>query len=340
MKSKLGRTLVIANPAAHSGKGAGAADFVERFLQSYGNATSGFKVVRTGRPGDARRHASKAAGYDTVIALGGDGVIHDVVNGLMAVPKAKRPRLGVIPMGSGNDYGRTLHLALNDPMASLGQVTNGTPVALDLGEVNGEYFCETCSFGLDAAIALDTMETRTRNGLAGTRLFAQSGYRILSEHSDGWHYEMRVDGGPRREGREIVFACQVGPTYGGGFKICPEASPVDGMLDLCRNMRIPGRAETLALFTGTRFGMHAGSSAVEISRFSRLRVEFDEEPPAQVDGEPLHGTVFDVRCEPGALEVLVPNSFEWHPDPVRVERPSVTEGLLGSKLAGKLRGRE
>lgn len=340
MTSKLGRTLVIANPAAHSGKGAGAADFVERFLESYDNATSGFKVIRTKKPGDARKQAAKASGFDTVIALGGDGVIHDVVNGLMAIAPAKRPRLGVIPMGSGNDYGRTLHLALNDPMASLGQVTNGTPVALDLGLVNDEYFCETCSFGLDAAIALDTMKTRTKNGLAGTRLFAKSGYRILAEHSDGWHYEMRVDGGVRKEGHEIVFACQVGPTYGGGYKICPEASPVDGKLDLCRNLRIPGKAETLALFTGARFGMHAGSSAVEISQFSRLRVEFDEEPPVQVDGEPLHGTTFDVRCEPGALEVLVPNSFEWHPNPVKVERPSVTEGLLGTKIADKLRERD
>ena len=107
---------------------------------------------------------------------------------------------------------------------------------------------------------------------------------------------------------------------------------------LCRNVRIPGRAATLALFTGARFGMHAGSDAVEIAPFSRIRVEFDEEPPAQVDGEPLHGRVFDVRCEPSALEVLVPNSFEWHPDPVTVDKPSMTEGLLGSKLAGKLRG--
>lgn len=336
-KTKLGKTLIIANPAARNGKGAEGADFVERFLGSYHAATKSFEVYRTKAPGDGRKRAQKASTFDTVIALGGDGLIHEVVTGLMAIPDRLRPRLGVIPMGSGNDYARTLHLAINDPTAALGQIVNGTAVPMDLGKVNGQWFCETCSFGLDAAIALDTMATRTPDGPQGTRLFAKSGVKIFKQMDRGYRFTASIDGGEPFSGEEIVFACQVGPTYGGGFRICPDASPVDGMLDLCYNTKIPSKPTTLLLFASAKPGLHAKTGVVELVRFKRLTVEFEEEPPAQIDGEPLHGTGFTVECVPAALDVIVPNSFKWHPNPV-VERPNVADGLLGTKLAGKLRG--
>ena len=80
--SPLGRTLVIANPAAHSGRGEDGARFAQEFLQSYASATRGFEVVRTQGPADATRIARGVRGFDTILALGGDGVIHEVVCGL------------------------------------------------------------------------------------------------------------------------------------------------------------------------------------------------------------------------------------------------------------------
>ena len=106
--SPLGRTLIIANPAAHSGKGAAGAEFSRRFLASYSAATDGYELKLTTAMGDARVMAIEAAEFDTVVALGGDGVIHEVVNGLMTLSPETRPALGIIPMGSGNDYARTL----------------------------------------------------------------------------------------------------------------------------------------------------------------------------------------------------------------------------------------
>ena len=84
--SPLGRTLVIANPAAHSGRGAQGATFAERFLASYSSATRGYELRLTTAPGDAELMAAEADGFDTVVALGGDGVIHEVANGLMRRP--------------------------------------------------------------------------------------------------------------------------------------------------------------------------------------------------------------------------------------------------------------
>ena len=152
--SPLGRTLVIANPAAHSGRGEDGARFAQEFLQSYASATRGFEVVRTQEPADATRIARGARSFDTILALGGDGVIHEVVCGLMALPREARPQLGVIPLGSGNDYARTLGMARNDVEAARAQLVRGRARHVEVGRVNGTPFMQTLSFGLDAAIAL------------------------------------------------------------------------------------------------------------------------------------------------------------------------------------------
>ena len=99
-RADLGATLLIANPTSHSGRGAQAVQVVRRFFAAYEAATTRFALRLTEAPGDGERFAAHAAGYDTVLALGGDGVIHEVVNGLMAIAPSERPRLGIIPFGS------------------------------------------------------------------------------------------------------------------------------------------------------------------------------------------------------------------------------------------------
>ena len=226
---ELGRVLVIANPAAQNGRCAEAAAFIERFLRYRGANVDDYELALTTGPGSAERYAEHARGYDTLLVVGGDGVIHDTVNGLMnRRTRDARPVLAIVPMGSGNDYARMLGLARNDP----------------------EWFCETCSFGLDAAIAFDTMERRKRTKAIGTLLFAQSGISVFMSHKEGWRFTGRVfEGGEAQDisGEEIVFACQVGRTYGGGFEVCPEASPEDGLLDLCYTTRFPNKPKTLVV---------------------------------------------------------------------------------------------
>lgn len=102
-----GRTLIIANPAAQSGAAREVAERLQRFLDMTARASQ-FDLVLTERMGHAKELAAQAQGYRTVIALGGDGVIHEVVNGLMAQEEAVRPALAVLPVGSGNDFAQTL----------------------------------------------------------------------------------------------------------------------------------------------------------------------------------------------------------------------------------------
>lgn len=304
-QSPLGRTLLIANPAAHSGKGAAGADFARHFLGSYATATRGYEVRLTQGPGDAVGIAAGAVGFDTVLALGGDGVIHEVVNGLMRLPASARPQLGVIPLGSGNDYARTLGMVRNDVEGAFAQLVRGTVRELEVGRVNGVHFMQTLSFGLDAAIALDTTDRRAANtSQEGEALFITSGLKILSRAKGGFPCTASFDDERPIDLKTLIFAVQVGPTYGGGFRICPDADPGDDLLDVCYNVRKPLLPHLLALFGLARSGRHARSSVVSLRRIRHAVLDFAEEPPCQVDGERLQGTHFEIDVIPRALHVV------------------------------------
>ena len=305
--SPLGKTLVIANPAAHSGAGESGARFAEDFLKSFSSATNGFEVIRTKAPEDAIDMAACASGYDTVLALGGDGIIHEVVNGLMSIQGEIRPQLGIIPMGSGNDYARTLSMNKNDVQGALAQLVRGVARPCDLGLVNGVHFMETLSFGLDAAIANDTTIKRAEGtNQEGEELFIRSAITILSEAKEGFKVSAAFDEEDPLNLCSIIFAIQVGPTYGGGFRICPEADPSDGYLDTCYNVKLPQLPKLMTLLGLARMGKHTLSKVVRTRRLRHAELHFEAEPPCQVDGEMLRGSDFIVDVVPAAVNVIFP----------------------------------
>lgn len=302
---RLGRTLIIANPAANCGEAQRAADRLESILQDDHRDYTTLDFRLTSKAGDGELFASQASAYDTLLVVGGDGIMHEVVNGLMRLDTDERPRVGLIPMGSGNDYARTLGMPRNDVEGALREILSGVETPVELGQVNGTYFMQTLSFGLDAAIALDTTDRRAADTTQrGSRLFVSSGIRIMSTYSDGWSYTATLDDHEHISGREIIFAVQVGPTYGGGFKVCPKADPRDGLLDVCHNAEIPPKAAALCLFGLARFGAHTGAKAIRTRQVKHITLDFAEEPPCQVDGEKLVGTHFEIDVVPRAIRVL------------------------------------
>ena len=135
--TKFGRTLIIANPQAQAGNGAAAAERLQRFLSLYlrGRAAGdSFELRLTAYPGHATELAAVAGAFDTVCALGGDGVIHEVVNGLMRLAPSARPALALVPIGSGNDYARTLGYTTWDGR-DFSFLLNLAPQLVDVGRV-------------------------------------------------------------------------------------------------------------------------------------------------------------------------------------------------------------
>ncbi len=301
-----GKTLVIANPAAQRGNGRQAAGIVHDLMVEWLGADK-IEFEETERPGHAIELAAAAprSRCETVIALGGDGIIHEVVNGLMRLDEAARPRLGIIPVGSGNDYARTLGMSECVPDAVV-QFLEASEVALDIGCCNGEFFMETLSFGLDAAIALDTVERRNRTGEQGTILYLKSGLDQLLHHLDIYKFEAVLDGARRIGGPVHLFTVQIGPTYGGGFRICPEADPADGLFDICYAAAPMSRPEATFKFLRAKDAHHTKYKKIFFDRASSIELSFDRQPPCQIDGEPHEADSYSISIERKALRVLAP----------------------------------
>lgn len=297
---------LIANPASQNGNGAKTAHVALRQLERILGKDQ-VQLHLTQCPLHAvevTRHLPEHV--RTVIALGGDGLINEVANGLMArrqlAPAQPLPTLAVIPSGSGNDYAATLGMSPKIDRA-VSQILSGKTIQADVGCCNGHYFVETLSFGVDAAIALDTVERRKRTGRSGTLLYAESGIDQILHHRNEHAFRLVADG-VEHTGSSLTFAVQLGCTYGGGFRICPNARIDDGLFDLCIALGPLSLGRALVAFGRAKFGAHTNMSCIKMLTARELHVEFDRCPPAQMDGEKVTGSVFDVSLAPAALPVI------------------------------------
>ena len=304
--NRFGRIAVVANPTAKNGAAREAARTVAVELRRAFGTDEGFDLMLTEGPGHAAEIAAGLHGaYRTVVAVGGDGLVHEIANGLMRRDEADRPTLGVVPVGSGNDYAETLGMSYKVEKA-VSEILDFNAAPADVGRVNGEYFVETLSFGLDAAIALDTVERRRRTGRTGTLLYLESGIDQLFHHLDLMRYTAKFgDGeGALVSGEAYLFAVQLGPTYGGHFRVCPDARVDDGLFDICLAHPPLNALSATGIFLLAKGGHHTRFRQMEFRRARALNVSFEQEPAAQADGERVRGTRFSVEIEPRALRVL------------------------------------
>lgn len=312
MNDELGRIGIIANPAAQSGEAAKAATrFYEAITRRLGHDSCDLALTK--HPGHAIDLAAHAQSrYDTLVVIGGDGIVHEAVNGLMSVPSEERPRFAVVPVGSGNDYALTLGMS-TDIRKALDCILACKTDRYDVGRVNDEYFAETLSFGLDAAIALDTVERRKKSGKHGTRLYMEAGVDQILHHLNKYEYKGTISGVDGTDesldidSSSYIFAVQIGPTYGGHFKICPNADPSDGLFDICICHPPLNPITAAGIFMLAKSGKHTKFKNFEFHKARALSLEFNEEPPCQADGEKVVGRSFDVECIHEALTVITGN---------------------------------
>ena len=301
MQNELGKTLLIVNPVAKKGAGQAAGVRAAENLEKAGVSVT---CVATSSPAQGAELAASAAqdGYQSVIALGGDGIIHEIANGLMKIEQEKRPALGIIPVGSGNDYARTLGMS-EDVGTACAQLLSAQAKKVDVGICNCQYFVETLSFGIDAAIALDTVQRRLKTNKTGGALYFEAGINQLVFHRNMHAYRASFDKGDVEQGKSLTFAVQIGCTYGGGFRICPEAVPDDGLFDICIAHPPIGLVSAIAIFSRARNGKHVDSPKIQLRRASSLSIQFEHIVPAQMDGEDCSASSFEVRLLPKELSV-------------------------------------
>ena len=251
--------------------------------------------------GDARRFAAAAAAarYDLVLAAGGDGTVNEVVNGIASA--AWQPRLGVVPVGTANDFAAGLGLPTSVTDAVEVAVA-GRPIVVDAARVNDRYFVNvsTGGFGADATAAADPDAKRKLGPLAYLLTGARQFVGLKKRRA-----RFLLGGEVLHEGEFLMFAVGNARRTGGGTLLTPLARHGDGKLDV---VLVPGmsRLDFLALMPDLRAGTHLESPDVLYVRTSELRVESASLLRVNADGEALRARSFEYVVSARPLSVMVP----------------------------------
>jgi YegS/Rv2252/BmrU family lipid kinase len=288
----LNRPLFVVNPAAGNGRAARA---IERAAVGFPGPA---EVVYTSGPGDAAELAFRGAvdGSSTVVAVGGDGTVQEVVSGLMRCPEP--PPMGIVAAGSGNDLVRTLRLP-SDPVAAARLAWSEVAGTVDVGACNDRYFLNVAGVGLDTkvALAVNARSGRLSRGRLGYVLQALAELRTY----ENLELTIRMDDRVVTT-RSLLMAVANGRYFAGGMMICPEANPADGWLDVCIGGDL-GHGETLVLIPAIFVGQHGRSRKVAFHRARTVRIEGPEGLEVQLDGEILDRLPAEFRVLPGALRI-------------------------------------
>ncbi|MGV8082914.1 MAG: diacylglycerol/lipid kinase family protein [Coriobacteriia bacterium] len=185
------KMLFIVNPAAKHGLTSKMLPSLQRLVQG----VIGVEVEVSAGPFHAHDIAAQSTGFDTIVAVGGDGTVHEVINGVMANPS--RPAFGVIPTGSGNDYARTLGMS-TDLTTAMGQLVSAPVKRLDLGLCNDVWFAESLAIGLDARVTARAVQLKLTSKMTGIPLYLKA---LLGVQSAPRRHERRLS---LRQGHDPV----------------------------------------------------------------------------------------------------------------------------------------
>jgi diacylglycerol kinase (ATP) len=282
---------LILNPTANHGRSVQIAADLRPLMAEHEAEWSG-----TDYPGHAIELARQAGeqGYDLVIAVGGDGTVHEVINGLMQVPENKRPALGIVPLGSGNDFAHILGIPSN-PAQALQSAMNGQPHLLDMASVRDEknrleYFNNTIGIGFDAAVNAYTREIKHIHGFM---MYFVALIQTIFRRFDALDMHVETDQ-ETWDLNALMLAVGNGPREGGGFIVTPEAKLDDGILNYVTIRKI-SRLMMLRLVPEVMNGTHGRFKDVRMGTCCRMSVTCKQPLVVHCDGEVYAGFGTDVR---------------------------------------------
>ena len=286
---------LVFNPAADRGRSDARRKDIATYLTDRGAEVTWHE---TGSSGHAEKIVRGLPDGEVVVAAGGDGTVHEVAAGCAGTSKV----MGVLPLGSGNDYVKALGIGTRLGPA-LEILARGRVRTVDAGEVNGTPFNNGLGIGFDAEVAAGVAEAPKALGGFGGYLWSVA--RLL------WGMKchrasIRLDGGEAFETKTILVAAALGTTYGARFKLAPYSSLTDRAFDVVWSEEVD-RAEVLRLVPAVLRGTHLSHPKIHLARAREVEVSLAEPVPAHVDGEMLPPTrEFHARVLPSALRVIAP----------------------------------
>ena len=303
------RTHVILNPASSAGstgrRRAGILAAVERHLGR------GFSLFVTSGPGEATDSARKASlrGVELIVAIGGDGTVQEVVNGLFEAgfPREPRPQLGIINTGTGHGFAQSLGLP-KELDAQCAVIALGASRKIDIGRVlyasaGGHpverYFVNECQAGIGGRVVQKVQTGHKR--LGGFLAFGLAALTTALSYPNRV-LRFSVDDGPEETGAFIGIVAANGNAMAGGMRLAPGAAVDDGRLDILfmHGQSLRGR---LRDFPKIYSGTHLASPKFRCIRAKSISL-FSEEPVSfEADGEFLGHLPCRIEILPSALEV-------------------------------------
>jgi len=249
--------------------------------------------------GDARRFVSEGGEVDLLIAAGGDGTLNEVLHGLMNLSRRAQPVLGVVPLGTANDFANGCGIP-RDTEKALALCLEGAALPIDVGKANGHWFINAASVGFGAEVTATTSPELKR--LLGPAAYAVMG-AILALNVHQYYGRLTL---PDREitGSGPVAIVGNGSQTGGSFQVAPRARIDDGLLDVLVVRHIPATA----LLTAARELQQLSTDGEYISYWQTpwAEVHPEETIPVNLDGEAVRFSTVRYEAVPGAIRLIVP----------------------------------
>lgn len=284
---------LIYNPIAGAGR---AQRLLPRLIENFKAAGAAFGIHTTSGPGDAVEAARRAAddGFDVVVAVGGDGTVNEVLNGIVGTGAA----LAAVHGGKGNDFARTAQMP-RDIDAASAVLLRGRQRSFDLGRVLDRYFINSVGVGFDAAVA-----HRVNQGVKpfkGVSAYIYAVFRTLFSYRPT-EMEITIDGSSFTLCPALV-AVGIGKCYGGGMMIVPDALPDDGFFDVCViDWMAP--AKLAYHFPKVFKGAHTRLKQTSLYRAREVHLQLGRVHPLHMEGEILMGDRMHFTLEPRGMKVI------------------------------------
>jgi YegS/Rv2252/BmrU family lipid kinase len=251
--------------------------------------------------GDVETIAREAAeeGFDCVVACGGDGTIHEALNGVVG----SRTALAVVPSGTVNIWAYEARLP-SDPLAALRLLEEGDRVCLDTGRAGDRAFLLMASVGLDSLVA-GQVSSRLKRRFGMLPYLGRAALDLRT--FDGFEAEITLDG-ERIQTELVAFVAGNTRSYGRVLSITPNARADDGLLDVCI-FTGSGRLRFLRSLVQTAARLHLQNSDVIYYQARSIELRTGVRWPVQLDGEVVARTPLRIECLPQSVQVIVPQGI-------------------------------
>ena len=286
---------VICNPTSGNGAGRDALQKVKQLLKEKDVAAVYHETAHPLHAIELTRQAVQE-GADTVIAIGGDGTLHEVAQEL----KDTKTVLGIIPAGTGNDFIKSINIPLETEKA-LEIILSGSVKAVDTVQINDRLFLNECGCGFDVMV-LDYAE-KAKKHVKGLLPYLYGVLQTIG-HFKSVHVKLSVEDNPPEEKDILVLAVANGRFIGGGIPIAPHAIPDDGLLDvLVVDTMTKGRM--ISVLPGLLKGKIEDFKETVHQRVKSLRLE-SKNVRINIDGEIITLDHADISIKPASLLVFRP----------------------------------